>query len=123
MGNVGLLELQGRLLRLGEVLHGDLHPPLSESQQAGLCADGLDVGPCQSLFGVDYLINADVLRKTHFGRQNRDDFFELFLVGKRKEDFSVDSARSDQSRVQTLYSIGGHYDLDIRISIKAVQLV
>lgn len=47
---------------------GDAHPALSEREQAGLGADGLDVGARQVVLGEDVLLEVDVVAERHARR-------------------------------------------------------
>jgi hypothetical protein len=65
LGHVALLLVEGRLLGVLEVRLGHVHPALAQGQQAGLGADGLDVGPGEVVLGLHELLEVDVWAHAH----------------------------------------------------------
>ena len=58
-------------------------------------------------------LEIDIIGERHSTRVNLKDSPFGFLVGKRKLDFTVDSSRTNQRRVQGLDTIGRHDHLCI----------
>lgn len=79
------LRLQYSLPCSAEILHVDAHSPLTQSQETGLGADGLDVSTGEVVLLVDELIEIDVLVEGHLGGVECEDLLlgRLCLVVSR----------------------------------------
>merc|ERR1719234_1065394 len=118
-----LLPVEHILLGLLEVFLGHLHPPLSESKQASLSADCLDVGSREIVLRHDVLFKVNILSQGHFSCVDAKDSALSFLIWERELDFPVNSARPDQGWVKGLNPIGRHDHLGVSARIKSIQLV
>ncbi|KAI6776286.1 hypothetical protein HG530_000231 [Fusarium avenaceum] len=106
-----------------EVRHLHPHTSLSKGQQTGLGAYSLDVGTRKVIFLRNELLEIDVVVKAHLGGVECENLALGVLVRVLKENLSIDTTRSNQSRIQGIDLVGGHNDLDVTTVIKTVQLV
>lgn len=118
-----LLSVQNALLRLLEVLVGDLHAALAQSHEASFGADSFDVGAGQVVLGHDQLGEIDVGREGHFRCVDVEDASLGLLIGQRELDLAINSTGTDQGRVESLNAIRRHDDFDIAARIKTVELI
>jgi len=78
----------------------------------------LDIGTRQVILSHDEIIQIDVVWKRHTAGVNLKDMPLGFLIGEWELDFTIDTTRSDQSRVQCLYPVGSHYHLRKRMQLR-----
>lgn len=123
LGLALLLGAQDALAGGAEVGHLDAHAALAQGEQAGLGADGLDVGAREVVLLGDELVEVDVLVEAHLAGVEVEDLALRVLVRVLEQDLAVDAPRADQRRVQRLDLVGRHDHLDVAPVVEAVQLV
>ena len=82
-----------------------------------------DVGAREVILGHDVVFERDVGSKSHAVGVDVEDAPFGSLVGQRKLDLTVDSARSDEGGVERFDAVGGHDDLDVSLRVEAVELI
>mmetsp|Transcript_10690 Transcript_10690/g.27212 ORF Transcript_10690/g.27212 Transcript_10690/m.27212 type:complete len:286 (-) Transcript_10690:281-1138(-) len=123
VGNVPLLLVEGLFLGFDEVVVLDLHSSLAEGEEAGLGADGLDVGAGKFVLGHDELLEVDVVGEVHAAGVDAEDVALGLDVGEGEFDLAVDAAGADEGGVEGFHLVGGHDDLDVAALVEAVELV
>mmetsp|Transcript_23050 Transcript_23050/g.36941 ORF Transcript_23050/g.36941 Transcript_23050/m.36941 type:complete len:416 (+) Transcript_23050:163-1410(+) len=99
------------------------HSALSQRQQPSLCAHRLEICSTEIVLGRDEVLKHDVVGQSHFLRVNAKDFALRFEIGQWKLNLAVESAWSQQRRVQRLNLVGRHDHFDLATLIEAVELV
>ena len=90
----------------------NLHSSLPKSQKTSLSTNGLDISARQLILGHDVLLQVDILGQCHAPGMNPENSPLCFLIRKRKLNLPVNPAWSDESRVQSLDSVGSHDHLE-----------
>ena len=106
-----------------EVLLGHVDTSLPQSEHTGFGAHGLAFGSrsAHHLFGNSAEIDAS--HQIHFAGVNFEDLQSGFESWVGEFYFSIDTARSQQSRIQDVDSVGCHDDLDSLSRLETVQLI
>ena len=62
----------------------------------------MPVGPC------DVVLEVNLLRQVHLGRDGREDEALLAAVGQRELDLAVQSAGTKEGGIESVLTVGGH---------------
>ena len=111
------------LVALLEVLGEHDVAILAHRLHARLLANGVDVGARDLVRPRHIVLQVDLVAQIHLGRYGGEDQTLLASIGQRKLDLAVETARSQERRVERVRSIRGHDDLDVDRLIEAVHLV
>lgn len=96
---------------------------LTKGKHAGLSADSLAFGTGGARHLLRDLHEVDPAHQVHLARVNLEDVEASVLVGVRELDLSVDTARSQQSIVKDVNSVGRHDNLDLVRCLETIELV
>ena len=80
-------------------------------QCINMCILDLDIGSREVVLGHYVILDVDVISQGHTTGVNAKDASLCLLVGKGKLNFTINSTGTDQSRVQSVNTVSGHYHL------------
>mmetsp|Transcript_25037 Transcript_25037/g.39792 ORF Transcript_25037/g.39792 Transcript_25037/m.39792 type:complete len:200 (-) Transcript_25037:538-1137(-) len=96
---------------------------MSHCLQSRLLANGTDIRRRQLITARHIVFQIHFIAQIHATGAHLKDQSFLSSIGMRKQNLSVQPARSQQSRIQRIRSIGRHNHLHIRGLIKSIHLV
>ena len=105
------------------VLVPNLHHPLPQRNHAGLDAHGLELRAAELVRTPRQLGPVDRVVDRHFAAVDLQDLRPGFLVGERELNLAIQTARTEERRVEHVDAVGGREDLDPVVGREAVELV
>ena len=96
-----------------QVLLGDGLPSGADREHAALGAHRTNICAGRVWAHPRNKLKSDVLVKSHSLRVNLEDLYTTLEVGEAELDFSVETSRSGQCRVESIGSISSHEHFDI----------
>mmetsp|Transcript_15564 Transcript_15564/g.31243 ORF Transcript_15564/g.31243 Transcript_15564/m.31243 type:complete len:314 (+) Transcript_15564:66-1007(+) len=109
--------------RLDHVLLGHSLAASANGVHARFDADGTDVGAGGIRAEAREQLEADVALTIHRARVDLEDARTTLKVWQPKLDLAVEAARAKQRRVERVWPVGRHQNLDVAARIEAVQLI
>jgi hypothetical protein len=85
----------------------------SKSKHTCLCANSLSLGTTSASHAFSNLSEVNAAHEVHFARVNLQDVKSTVLVGVGDLNFSIDTARTEQSIVKNINSVSGHNNFDV----------
>ena len=76
-----------------------------------MCILDLDIGSREVVLGHYVILDVDVISQGHTTGVYAKDASLCLLVGKGKLNFTINSTGTDQSGVQSVNAVSGHYHL------------
>lgn len=105
------------------ILMVDLIGALTEGDHTRLDTDGLELGTTELVGAASQFGPVDGVVDGHLARVDLQDVGAGFLVGQRELDLAVETAGTQEGRVEDVDAVGGCKDLDAVVRGKAVELV
>jgi hypothetical protein len=95
---------------------------LPDSEHSGFSANGSDFCSGAVRTKPSQQLVADVAFDRHRSSVDPENVDPAFLIGQSELDFSVQTSRTEESRIEGVGPIRGHQDFDVAAGIEAVQL-
>ncbi len=111
------------LVSLVEVLLGYHVSILSYCLHTRLLADARNIRSAYLVRSTHVLLQVHIFRKVHLGSDSLEDKSLLPAIRQREFDLTIETTRSEKSRIECICTIGRHDDLHIDVLLKAVHLV
>merc|ERR1711988_1922335 len=106
-----------------KVLLVDVHTSLTQGVHTSLGTDSLHLSTRSAMHELSNTLEVDTTGEVHATRVDLEDIETGLLTRVGELDLAVDTAGTEEGRVEDVDSVGGHEDLDVLCRLKSIELV